>query len=211
MQDANWVKKVLVGGVIALVGALLFPVSWILAGYALAIIKRVYEGTDLPLPEWDDIGGYFVRGLLVSIGIFIWILPLVVIFGIVFGGAAALGDTTGSAFTLLGLCLAAPLTLLLTIFVLPIVAARYAIENRFGAMFEFGAIGAEIRRAPVPLLLTAVMAAVVSFLAEFGIIACCVGIFFTTAYAYFVIAHMVGQTYRQARGLSAQSQPTAAF
>src|SRR5687768_4268485 len=74
-SDPKWIAKVLIGAAVSLVPILNFA----LYGYALDVLKRVYQGTDLPLPEWDDFGDYFVRGLLVSIGVFIWQLPLVVL------------------------------------------------------------------------------------------------------------------------------------
>lgn len=66
--------KLLIGGVLMLV-----PVigSWIVAGYALRAFKRVLHG-DYALPEWDDFGGDFVNGLIVTIGLFVFGLLMAV-------------------------------------------------------------------------------------------------------------------------------------
>lgn len=210
-KDPDWVKKVLVGGVIVLLGSIVFPIAFILTGYQLAIVRRVYDGADVPLPEWDDIGGYFVRGLLASVGLIIWTLPLVVLFGCVLAGASVASNNAGSAVALLAVCLGIPVGIVYFAFIYPVVFGRYAIHNTFGSMFEFGEIMAEIRRAPGALLLTALIAFLAVFLAYFGLIACIIGVFFTITYAYFVMAHVLGQAYRQASGAGQQLQSTAAF
>jgi hypothetical protein len=91
------------------------------------------------------------------------------------------------------------------------VLGRYAIENTFSSMFEISEIMAEIRRAPGALLLAALIAFLAVVLAYFGLIACIIGVFFTLTYAYFVMAHVLGQAYRQSRGVGQHPQPTAAF
>ena len=52
MSDPKWIAKVLIGAAVSLVPIL----NLALYGYALDVVKRVYQGTDLPLPEWDDFG-----------------------------------------------------------------------------------------------------------------------------------------------------------
>jgi hypothetical protein len=116
-QDPDWVKKMLIGGVIVLLGSILFPIAFILTGYQLAIVRRVYDGADVPLPEWDDIGGYFVRGLLATVGLLIWTLPLLVIFGCVIAAATAASNNAGNAVALLGVCLGIPVGILYVAFI----------------------------------------------------------------------------------------------
>ena len=210
-QDPDWIKKVLIGAVIALFSFLLVP-AFILSGYQLAIVRRVYLGADLPLPEWDDIGGYLVRGLVVTIGVILWTLPLMVLSGFVIVAASVSSDSASGGVALAGICVGVPLALLYAALIMPIVVARYAVQQTFGSMFEISEILTEIRRAPGALLLAVLMSLIAGFIAYFGVIACFIGVYFTTAYAYFVMAHLLGQAYRKARGVESTAvTPSAAF
>lgn len=77
-------------------------------------------------------------------------------------------------------------------------------------MFAFGEVFAEVRLAGVgPLLLLMLTAIVASFVGNLGIIACIIGLFFTSFYSYLVIAHGAGQVYRRARGLTGDESQAA--
>lgn len=208
-EDPDWIKKVLVGGIIALFGVVLFPLLWIVLGYELEIARRTYRGLDVPMPDWDDIGTYFVRGLLATIGIFIWLLPLFVIIGVPIAAiAVAAGDNAGAPIAI-SLCLLIPLSLLYIAFLLPMALARYAVSGSFGSMFQLGEILVEVRRAPVALLINALIFIVASVIGQLGFLACFIGVGFTTMYSYMIMGHMLGQVYREATGVS--TQPAAAF
>jgi hypothetical protein len=207
-EDPDWMKKVLIGAVVGIVPIL----SIAQTGYALEVTKRVYEGEARPLPEWDDIGGFFVRGLLVSIGAFIWSFPIFALAACVIGGVA-LGTDSSSAAVAGAVCVAVPLALLFFAFVLPIVGARYAVERHFGAMFEFGEIAREVRRAAVQLLILLAVALVASLIALLGVVACVIGVYFTVVYAGLIYGHALGLVYREARGLDSDlpAQASASF
>lgn len=197
-QDPQWISKLAIAAAIYAAGTLLFPIGWILLGYQLEVTRRTYTGQDLPLPEWDNIGDYFVRGLLVNIGIMIWILPMVAIFAcVIIAGVAA--DNSGGLAAILGFCVAGPLLLAFMAFVLPIVIARFAVEQRFSAMLDIGDILTEARRAIGPLALNAVVAVAVLLGATLiGFMACFIGILVTIPFAYLVLGHLLGQVYRSA-------------
>ena len=216
-DDPEWVKKILVGGLILLAGFII-PIlpGLVLYGYALEITHRVYQGRSDALPEWDDIGGYFVRGFLLSVAIFFWLMPVILLITCVAGGVAVAASVSGedviavfSGFILFGLLGVMFLLLLLwTVAILPIIAGRYAVEERFGAMFEFGEIMQEVRRVGAgPLLILLLTVIVAGFISQLGFVLCFVGVAFTSFYSYLVIAHGAGQVYRRARGMDVP--PTA--
>jgi hypothetical protein len=209
--DPRWLQKVLIAAAIILGGSLLPLVGILLLflvyGYMVEIVRRVYQGVDSPLPEWDNAGDFFMRGLIVWLGVLIWLLPVIAVVSCVAVFASA-ADSSGAA-TLVSFCILGPLLGLVIAFAVPIVVARYAVNLTFNSMFEFAEIWVEIQRAIVPLLINLVMAIVLAFIAMAGLIACIIGVFVTVAYAYFVQAHLLGQVYRAARGLEAPS--TAAF
>ncbi len=205
-EDSEWVKKVLLGGLISLI-----PIvgGFVVYGYMLEIVKRIATGSEEELPEWDDFGGYLTRGFLFAVGLFIWFLPVIVLISCVAIGIAMLGGASGNdaiaaltgilVFGLFGI-----LFLVLILFAavaLPIVGGRYAMEQRFGTMFEFELIFRQVRQTgAAPLLLFVLTALVANFVGSLGFVLCFVGIIFTSFYAYVVTAHAAGQVYRKAGG-----------
>jgi hypothetical protein len=75
-KDEDWVKKVLLGILLALV-----PIfgQFALAGYMLAIIRNVKNGEPRPLPEWDEVVQYFVDGLKSWVVSLVYSLPIIVL------------------------------------------------------------------------------------------------------------------------------------
>jgi hypothetical protein len=78
-------------------------------------------------------------------------------------------------------------------------------------MFQFSEVIAEIRQAGSALLMVLVVAIVATFIAQLGLIACFIGVIFTTFYAYLAIGHAAGQVYRRARGLAEPPPSAPAF
>lgn len=206
-KDPEWVKKILIGGLITLIPLI---GAFVAFGYAIEVVRRAYQNEDA-LPAWDDFGGYLTRGFIGWLGALIWAIPLVIIGFCAFIPAIALSDNDGGAsgaFIVFGYCLIIPLAILFQAFVLPILMGRYAVERNFGAMFQFSEVIEEIRRAGSALLMVLVVAIVATFVAQLGLIACFIGVIFTTFYSYLAIGNAAGQAYRRARGLS-DLPPTA--
>jgi len=212
-DDPAWVKKVLIGGLITLAGFIipLIP-GFIVYGYMLEIMRRVYLGESEGLPEWDDIGGYLGRGFFLTVALFVWLLPALLLSGcavtaIILAGGSSENDAVAGLSGLVAFCLFGAIFLVILIWAvafLPVVAARYAVERRFGTMFAFGEIFAEVRRAGVGMLLLLLLIVLIaSFIGQLGIIACFIGVVFTSFYSNLVIAHGAGQVYRRARGMDA--------
>jgi uncharacterized membrane protein len=105
-QDPNWIAKVLITAVVMAVPVVNFAAT----GYCLEVIRRTYQGTDLPLPEWEQFGDYFVRGLIIAVGTFLWSIPLYIIWFCPFVLLSA-GDN-GAGFGLL-FCIVFPVVLAL--------------------------------------------------------------------------------------------------
>jgi hypothetical protein len=213
--DPRWVNKVLIGAVIAFASLLTaivlvgFVGFFILAGYYQEVTRRAYDNHPEPLPDWDNFGKFLSEGFIVFVGSFLWYLPLLVLEAPLIAWDLVSNDA-GAGLALTGVrCLLFPVQVALGLFVLPIVMARYAIDTRFAAMFQFGEIFAEIKRAVVPLLLLAGVSILATFVAFFGIIACCVGIFATIHVATLITSHLRGQVYREARGAGPANAPVA--
>lgn len=205
-KDSEWVKKVLIGGlifIIPLIGA------FVVYGYALEVARRAYQNDDT-LPEWNDFGGYLTHGFIAWVGAFIWAIPIGLIAACAFVPGIALSGDDGGAGGLLfffGYCLAIPLLLVYQVTVFPILMARYAVLRNFGALFQFSEIIDEVRRAGSNLLMMLLIVIVAGFISQAGIIACFIGVFFTAFYSYLIMGNAAGQLYRLARGEAAPTTP----
>jgi hypothetical protein len=196
LDDPEWIKKLLLGALISLIP---FVGGFIILGWALAVTRNVYNGVDNVIPDWSDLGGYLVRGLVAWIGAIIWASPVLLLFiclgvGIV---ATSSSDVAAAVLVLSGFGLALIAIVYMAIF-LPVPIARYAIKGDFGAMFEFSEILAEVRRGIQPLLIAMIIWLIASMIvAPIGLLACFVGVYVTSALSYLMIGHAMGQAYRE--------------
>jgi hypothetical protein len=194
-SDPRWISKILIAAAVSLVPILNFAVY----GYALDVLKRVYQSADLPMPEWDDFGDYFVRGLLVALGVFIWQLPILLLICPVI----IAGTVTDSTFVwVLGFACLLPIVIVFSAIVGQVVAARYALKSDFSVMFEFSEIIDEARRG-AGLLMLCILAYIVASIAGSiaGIVTCGIGFFFLSPWLTLAQAHLLGQAYRRIREL----------
>lgn len=201
-EDQEWIVKILIGGLLSLFSFLLIPIP-ILTGYYLDVIETTREGNDLPLPKWDNFGRYFSRGLMVSIGALVYMLPtLLLACCFIFVGFADESGEGGLAATL-ALCL----TCLITLYslgiwvVLPAAVVRYLETGTLAGMFEFGKIWNLIQRNPGQYF-TVILLALGASLAA-GIVAsvtCGLISPWTSFWATVVGAHLLGQFWRNAGG-----------
>jgi hypothetical protein len=208
-EDPEWLKKVLIGGAFALLCAILVGVPFVL-GYFGRTLRNVAAGQVHPLPEWDDLGGIFNEGLrltavylLYALGVFaviaamgcVLMLPVMAL-----GGAsdrdfsAVLGALGGLGIVALyGLVFLASLALGLYV---PAALVRTAMRGTIGDGFAWQANIAFIRANVGNYLLSLVAYLLAAFVAQFGVILCCVGVFPATFWSYLVLAAALGQTVR---------------
>jgi hypothetical protein len=194
---------VLIGGLMYL-AAFVIVGAFFLAGYVARLARNVMEGSQQPLPEWDDLGEYFSEGLRLATITLIYSLPAVVIGLAVMVPAAIAGNarnhqTQDLAGGLVGCvwCLLLPIILAVSLW-LPAALLRAVATREFRSAFEFGAIYAFIRANLGNYLLAVVVHLVANFIAQFGVILLCVGIIFTAFWSMCVTTYAFAQTYRLA-------------
>lgn len=223
-EDPNWIAKIAIGGGIILLGTifsfLILPAIAayaIVIGYVLVATKNAAEGQTHPLPEWSDIGGLFVKGITATIGVLIWFLPVLLLGCCVWllaaaTGGAARGDDGAArgisgAGGLLVSCMSCVLiivSLLISFFVYAPLT-RYALTNQVNVFWDFGGTWKFIQSNIGNYVIAWLIVFVANFIAGFGIIACIIGVFFTTFWAYLVGGHIFGQF---ARGGAAPTDST---
>jgi hypothetical protein len=211
-QDPDWIKKVLVGGVFALLCSVLVGIPFLL-GYWSRTLRNVVAGAARPLPEWDDLGGLFGEGLRLT-GVY-----LAYVFG-VFLVAGALGCLVASPFMLLGgahrsaefepsqalgalgglamvafygLFMIASLAMAVY---LPAALARAALRGTMADGFDWRAVVDFIRANLGNYLLSLVVYLAASLVAQVGFLLCCVGVFPAAFWSYMVFAVALGDTIR---------------
>ena len=208
-EDEGWITKILIGGILGLIPI----VNFVIYGYQLEVIKNVSQDQDLPLPDWGDFGGKFIKGLMVVIASFIYSLPLILV-GIVYfvmmmiigGGAASTGseDMSGAAggmfaiCTIAFYCVAFLYSIIVYGFILIPGVMRYADEEEFGAFFKFGEnlrVATSNLGSYIVMLLVIIVAGIVAEIV--GIIACGIGLLFTIFWAMLVAGHLFGQFWKE--------------
>lgn len=189
-QDPHWIKKVAIGGLLVFV-----PIfGWfVLGGYFMRLVRQIVEGTELPLPKWDDFGRDFVRGFKVCVVSVVWAFPVWVLQ--ILNDLSGSGDSTANG----AVCLTYLIALALAFFQ-PLYMSRLAMTDSIGSALDFVAIFHEARRAFMPLVLVLASAIVISIAAMFGVFLCIVGVVFTVVLGYGMIAHLYGQVRRQVDG-----------
>ncbi|QOS11958.1 DUF4013 family protein [Haloferax gibbonsii] len=141
----DWVKTVLIGGVLGLLSFLIVP-TFLVIGYLLRVVRATMKGDEVP-PEFDDWGDMAVDGVKGFAIAFVYALVPAIIAG-VFGfagivGAAAGGSDAAGALggivALVGLLLAFVLGLFAA-YLIPAALSNYAETDRMGAAFDFGTL-----------------------------------------------------------------------
>ena len=185
-DDDDWLKKIAIGGLIMLIPIL----NLVALGYAIRVLRNARDGRELPLPEWDDWGGDFVRGLLITVATFIYSLPAIfaVLMGVVFAGVF---DEQACMWA--GYC-PGILWAVLVAFITPALYLQYAKHDTFGALFRFGEIWKIVTDKFSTYLVAVLMTCVAMIVASaIGSVACGIGVAWTSLWAYLVQSHLMAQ------------------
>jgi hypothetical protein len=206
-QDEDWIKEILIGGVLVLTGIGFIPV----AGWGLEVARRVIRGEEPTLPEWSEFGTLIVDGLkLIAIGV-VWSIPIIVIsfcltaISVATGGASfdpysyySAPSALSGIFGVLNACISAPYALVIS----------FLIPPAYGILAETGELGQALNPANAFRLLREnigsyliawfVGGIAMSLLPAVGSIACGIGALPAVAYAAAVVGHLYGQAYRLA-------------
>ncbi len=150
-EDENWLKKIGIGSVVMLLSAFLGIPAILFYGYELGIIRNVAKGKEKPLPDWDDWGGLFMDGLMITVAHLVYALPIILLVCIgmsAFILPAMAGGNEDAAAALAGvstliymffLCLAMLLGLAVGLLG-PAIKIQYLRHGSLGACLRFGEV-----------------------------------------------------------------------
>jgi len=211
-EDPDWLRKLGIGTLIGLIGIAFSPILigliplLMLMGYTLDVVRNTMDGREHPLPEWEDWGGFLVRGLKLCGVFIIWALPMILI-SIPLGIGSALAENNGGgveAFGTLLIVCGSCLMLLWGLFlalISPAIYVRLARTDRFGSAFELGKLWAftrdNIGNVIIAIILTWVAGLIAAIIAALGVIALVIGLVVSIPFAmfwqYLVQSHLFGQ------------------
>jgi len=211
VDDPDWVKKVLIGAAFTLASSFIIG-AFFVAGYWVRLVKNVAAGQPRPLPEWDDLGGIFGDGLKI-VGVYVvHVLAIMIVLGglgcigglVVFGvgGLGRSSEQLSHALGALGGLGFAGLYLLFVLFnlalglYLPSALVRVAFRGELKDGFDVRANLEFIRANLANYALSLVFYLVASFVAQFGFILCCVGVFPCAFWALLILGYGLGETVR---------------
>lgn len=206
-EDEKWIVKVLVGGVLSII-----PIAgFLVGGYMIETVRNIALGAADALPEWDDWGQKFIKGVLSWLIDLVYNLPTILV-GMCLSIAMSIigeGNNGNGLGALLSLCLGMPMALygLVVALWLPAARLRYALTDNVVDAFQFREIWDFISAnlgnyalAVVAIVVAAVVAIVVGTVVA-GV-TCGLGLIFFPFIGfvrYAVMAHLLGQVYREAQ------------
>ena len=203
-DDPRWLQKILIGGLFYLASFLL--VGWIfILGYMAQVVRNVIADVKVPLPEWEDLGGFFNEGLRLFGVSLLYALPIIVLMMVMIP-ASILSETDNAALQALGgvagcfACLFVPF-ILGAFFILPAALLLVAVEQRLGAAFEIGRLWPFIRANIGNYFLAIIIHIIAQHLGGFGVALLCIGVIFTGFWSFLITAHAFAQVYRLSSGV----------
>ncbi len=219
-QDSEWLKKWVI---LSLIGLIPIAGQILMLGYMLEIARRVITNHPTPLPEWSDFGALAKQGVFGFVASLAYTLPIIVLFACAYAplisAPLAAGDdpetlnTLMSAASLIATCCFCVVFLLaVTVsIILPAALGRLAVTGEIGSAFQFNEVIALVRAQPATYLIVALLSGIAtSVLTSVGVIACGIGAYFGAGYAILAQAHLYGQAYRVASGVSGSSATPSA-
>jgi hypothetical protein len=183
-EDKDWIQKILIGAAFVLLSVILVGIPLVL-GYLLEVARRSAEGQEVPLPDWDNLGDKFGKGLLFFIILIIYSIPITIV----------------SFILQLIPCIGALLGLVVWLvfwMIVPYLAVQYARTGNFNTAFEFDKIITFVKENITNLLIVLVMSIVFSIIAQFGVLALIIGLLFTTFWAGLGTYYLYGQLFYEA-------------
>lgn len=204
--------KTLIGALMILLLPVFFITGLVLLGYQLRIIRDVLHDHDEGLPEWNDLAGDVVQGLVVLVGSLLYYLPSMLLVGL---GAAMAWDMFSGLGTLIDpfrhdtleidrvelsmMCVYFALAAIWLLISAPLImaaTAKYADTGKFSAFTHILDLADEVweqRGAAARLSLNLFMLAVIAQLANAVASVTCLASAYVQFIQFAAICHLAGQ------------------
>lgn len=211
-EDKDWLKKLAIAGIIVLIPI----VNLAVLGWMLEIGRRVAGGEAEVLPDWDDFGTYFVRGLKGLVVALVYALPLIILeaCSLTLSMMGQNSNNLSTAATLVNLLIGCVVFIysIFMGFVMPAALMRFTMAaDSISEGLAFGKAISMVKDNLGAYVIVFLGGLVAGLVAPLGLIACLIGIIITYPYAAAVEGHLYGQAYAEATGgiVTANSTPPA--
>lgn len=211
-EDPRWLTKVAIGTLVLLVSSILTSILvgflgyFIVAGYALEVVRNVRRGDPYPLPEWRDRWGeWLVLGVKLFVAILVWSLPLIIVSLPMIVGFALTGDQdTAGVGWIIGACMSCLVLLwgLVVLLVTPVIYIRLAETEDLSGAFRFGDILSFTREHLGEVVIVTIVYVIASIVVGLigtvvGLILCVIGVVITLPAAQLITMLIQSHLYAQ--------------
>lgn len=166
-EDEKWVSKLGIGAVISAIPFVNFAIF----GYQVQIARNVRQGEKRPLPNWDEFGKLFLDGLRFFAAMFIYLLPVFLIYSVIMGAvfifafaadpatydpssSGGMDPFLGLPFMMMGLSMMCIMPYSFLIYgLIPMFVIQIARRGSVKACFDFREMWALLRAQPVNYLI----------------------------------------------------------
>lgn len=203
MERDDWVRTVLIGGILLLFSFLLVPLL-LAYGYIVRAIRHALV-PDAPAPEFDDWGGLLVDGVQGWVIGVVYLLVPAIVAGLTVGAslvAMVTGGNAGVAAGIGGLFVGLTVSALLSLafgYLAVVAVVNFAREGQFGAAFDVSVIKSVAldREYAIAWLISVALFVVVGLLSAVPVIGWLL-VPFATFYAAMVAARLWADGFSQA-------------
>ncbi len=202
-EDQGWPKKI---GIAALLAVSLIGMVAIV-GWGSELARRVAHDEPDTLPEWHDLGKYFINGLKFIGVLFVWSLPVILLI-LLYAVLMVFSFSEQDISTLQGILAFSSVCIFIFVFIYILVINLLAIplweylaeEVPFRELLRPTRSWQLIRANGGGYILTILAGWLVTgIMALLGAAACLVGALFTAVASQLIFAHLVGQATAQAK------------
>lgn len=188
-RSRNWFGRLMVGALCLLFFWLLLIPLFLLLGYSVETARTISRG-GRELPPWTDVGKKLREGFVLSVVLFIWGLPGVILS---LGSYPIYCVGSSCTYTPSALAPVGGLYSLLLGFLTAAIWSQY-LEGGFASAFDFRAIFRRALLYPGMTVMVWLMGSIVAgIIGGLGVILVGIGLFFTLPYAFAVTANLYGQ------------------
>lgn len=210
-KDEYWFKKITLPAIcilIPLIGQV------VVAGWSLKIAKNVIDGIEEPLPDLDFVEdlkrGFFFIGIQIAYSAPTYLLsPIIALLSTTMIKNITMSMEEMSALITFSFICYVIIAIFFSIFA-AIAQMNFLTKNDFTAAFKLKEIWHLFKANPFEWILVSVIATLLfTILSPLGLLACIIGLFFTTTYLSAVTSHLTGQAYLRSiqKGQSLANSP----
>ncbi len=200
-EDDKWLSKVFIGGLLILASIFVVPFFFVL-GYSEAVARKAMVGED-GLPEWADWGDLLKKGFSLAVSLFVYALPIFLLLIPMFlttflagaGSDAGISDASaGIVFLVMSITILFYFAYSLFLYLLvPAINTQFIRTESIGDAIRLRDLFSIVKNNIGNVLMLIVFIMVTGIVAQIGIIACFIGVVFTTFYAQLVMYNLYGQ------------------